>query len=331
MEVDGDIVLTDTEIRDNVILFADTLLKYLKKYKASPKGKENFKWEGNFDDLKAFVSLILKAEGDWSGSEEKSTGKLIFKEKHGKFCLNWWKSKHILLFQGKPEEVTKYEDLPDKLMYGGDVSNKKKHGGTKPRPIAKSTKSVIIEVTHSSADNTVGFVEAEEEDTEETVVIAGDSVLKGQKGWLMSRQKNVKCKTFSGSTCSDMDHYLNPIISRKPDYLFLHEGTNYLPNYSPDEVTNMIRNLAIKVRNNNINCHVSSLIVPVDKPDLNEKVKMVNSKLKDMLESENINLITHQNISRSHLNCRGLRLNKRGDAALADNFIKTIRNVPQCF
>ena len=81
-------------LRDNVILFADTLLKYLKKYKASPKGKENFKWEGNFDDLKAFVSLILKAEGDWSGSEKKSTGKLIFKEKHGKFCLNWWKSKH---------------------------------------------------------------------------------------------------------------------------------------------------------------------------------------------------------------------------------------------
>ena len=47
----------------------------------------------------------------------------------------------------------------------------------------------------------------------------------------------------------------------------------------------------------------------VDKPDLNEKVEMVNSKLKDMLESENINLITHENISRSHLNWEGLRLN----------------------
>ena len=70
VEADGDIAVTDTEIRDNVILFADTLLKYLKKYKASPKGKENFKWEGNFDDLKTFVSLILKAEGDWSGSEK---------------------------------------------------------------------------------------------------------------------------------------------------------------------------------------------------------------------------------------------------------------------
>ena len=114
--------------------------------------------------------MILYAEGDWSGSEKKSTGKLIFKEKQGKFCLNCWKSKHTLLFQGKPEEVTKYEDLLDKLMYGGDISSKNKHGGTRPRPRpkAKSTKSVIIEATHSSADNTVDFVEAEEEDTEET-------------------------------------------------------------------------------------------------------------------------------------------------------------------
>ena len=108
-------------------------------------------------------------------------------------------------------------------------------------------------------------------------------------------------------------------------------GTNDLPNHSPNEVANMIRNLAIKVRSNNINCHVSSLIKRVDKPDLNEKVEMVNSKLKDMLESENINLITHENISRSHLNWGGLHLNKRGDAALAHNFIETIRNVPQCF
>ena len=47
-----------------------------------------------------------------------------------------------------------------------------------------------------------------------------------------------------------------------------------------------------------------------------------------MLESEKINLITHENISRSHLNWGGLHLNKRGDAALAHNFIETIRNVP---
>ena len=70
----------------------------------------------------------------------------------------------------------------------------------------------------------------------ETVVIAGVSLLQGQKGWLMSSQKSMQCKAFSRSTRSDMDHYLNPIISRKPDYLFLHVETNDLPNYNRDEV-----------------------------------------------------------------------------------------------
>ena len=58
---------------------------------------------------------------------------------------------------------------------------------------------------------------------------------------------------------------------------------------------------------------------------------MVNSKLKCILKSENINLITPENISKSHLNWGGLHLNKRGDTALAHNFTETIRNVPQCF
>ena len=33
----------------------------------------------------------------------------------------------------------------------------------------------------------------------EVVVIAGDSIVKGQKGWLMSRTKNVRCQAFSGA------------------------------------------------------------------------------------------------------------------------------------
>ena len=53
-------------------------------------------------------------------------------------------------------------------MYGRYVSSKRKNGGTKPRPKAKSSKSVTIEATYSSADKTFNFVEAEEEDTEET-------------------------------------------------------------------------------------------------------------------------------------------------------------------
>ena len=44
------------------------------------------------------------------------------------------------------------------------------------------------------------------------MVIAGQAILKGQKGLLTSRQKNVQCNDFSGSTCGEIDYYLNPIV-----------------------------------------------------------------------------------------------------------------------
>ena len=65
----------------NTILFGDTLLKYLQKSKA--KDKEQFKWLGDVQQLKDFVSIILNASGKW----RKSGNKNIFKEDGGKFTL----------------------------------------------------------------------------------------------------------------------------------------------------------------------------------------------------------------------------------------------------
>ena len=61
----------------NAILFGDTLLKYLQKSKA--KDKEQFKWLGDLQQLKDFVSIILNASGKW----RKSGNKNIFKEDGG--------------------------------------------------------------------------------------------------------------------------------------------------------------------------------------------------------------------------------------------------------
>ena len=157
----------------------------------------------------------------------------------------------------------------------------------------------------------------------EVVIIAGDSIVKGQKGWLMSRTKNVKCHAFSGATCSDMEHFINPIIARKPDHIFLHYGTNDLMDSTPEDIAQSIIKVAKKVTMNKINCYVSSLILRTDNEHLNDKLNLVNKRLKALLVKEKINLITHNNITDLHLNRGGLHLNKRGDAALAYNFIET--------
>ena len=105
----------------------------------------------------------------------------------------------------------------------------------------------------------------------QVVVIAGDSIVKGQKGWLMSRTKNVRCHAFSGATCSDMEHCINPISAKKPNHVILHCGTNDLMDSNPEDIAEKIKDLATKVTKNKINCTVSSLIMLMDR-DLNEKI-----------------------------------------------------------
>ena len=43
--------------------------------------------------------------------------------------------------------------------------------------------------------------------------------------------KPIKVRSFPGATCSDMYHYLVPILERKPDHVILHVGTNDLAHY----------------------------------------------------------------------------------------------------
>ena len=51
------------------------------------------------------------------------------------------------------------------------------------------------------------------------IKIAGDSIIKDMKGWMMSRNKLVKAHSFSGSSTTDMKGFLVPLLNKKPDHL----------------------------------------------------------------------------------------------------------------
>ena len=76
------------------------------------------------------------------------------------------------------------------------------------------------------------------------IMIRGDSVIKGQKGWLMSREKMVKVHLFSGATTEEMKYFLQPLLERKPSHVIPHCGTNDLAQGSScNEVAQRIINL----------------------------------------------------------------------------------------
>ena len=72
-----------------------------------------------------------------------------------------------------------------------------------------------VTVTDSSAK--VGPKSTPSSERKKRIIIAGDSIVKDIKGWLMSRQKSVKVHSFSGADTADMEHFLQPLINTKPD------------------------------------------------------------------------------------------------------------------
>ena len=60
---------------------------------------------------------------------------------------------------------------------------------------------------------------------------------------------------------------------------------------------------------------------------MNDRVIEVNELLK--ANSDKFEIVEHSNTSGTHLNGSGLHLSKRGDGALALNFIKCIRGLDE--
>ena len=77
-----------------------------------------------------------------------------------------------------------------------------------------------VTVTDSSAK--VGPKSTPSSERKKRIIIAGDSIVKDIKGWLMSRQKSEKMYSFSGADTADMEHFLQPLINKKPDQIILH-------------------------------------------------------------------------------------------------------------
>ena len=144
----------------------------------------------------------------------------------------------------------------------------------------------------------------------------------------MSRDNRVKVHSFSGANTDEMQHFLNPLLNRRPSHVILHCGTNDLAQGSScREVSERIIDLGKNIVNKGMTCSISMLTKRTD--GLNPLVQQVNNLIEKGLKSEsNIDFINNDTISEYHLNSSGLHLNRKGDAALARNIIQYIKSRP---
>ena len=150
------------------------------------------------------------------------------------------------------------------------------------------------------------------------IIIAGDSIIKDLKGWIMARDNRVKVHSFSGVTASEMEYFIKPLLERKHSHVIIHCGTNDLAQgASCNEVIQRITNLTRNIVNNGMTCAVSMLTKRTD--GLNPLVNQVNNLHEKAFKSEaHINIINNEAINEYHLNGSGLHLNRKGDAALPE-------------
>ena len=155
------------------------------------------------------------------------------------------------------------------------------------------------------------------------MIIAGDSMVRDLKRWLMSRSKFVKVFSLgSGATTEDMKSCLVPLIEKKPDHIILNVGTNDLTGATPESIFEKILGLADMIRSKGIKCSASQLIIRDDQ--LWHKGKRVNQILSERLP-KHISLVSNEKITVNHLNGSQVHLNRRGVKALAYNFISFMK------
>ena len=133
-------------------------------------------------------------------------------------------------------------------------------------------------------------------------------------------------RPYPGTTVSDMEDYVKPLVRRSPENVILHVGTNDLRSCPPRNIADSILNLVTQVKQDSptTSVGVSELIIRTDSDALARKARQVNSILRDYCEHNKIVFMKNSNITTEHLNHKGLHLNRQGSVALQENFRKFV-------
>ena len=152
-----------------------------------------------------------------------------------------------------------------------------------------------------------------------TYIVIGDSMVAGNDERKMSRKCLIKVRSFPGASCSDMYHYLIPILERKPDHVILHVGTNDISHYKGTEIVDKLLELQSFIVERLPTRHVviSHPIRRTDSKHLTMKIGNIQSHLHKL----QIDMMENRNINSNHLNSRGLQLNGKGILQFAKNLI----------
>ena len=122
---------------------------------------------------------------------------------------------------------------------------------------------------------------------------------------------------------SELKHYLQLSLSKKPAAIIIHYGVNNLmQSVSLQNIHQEIESVINSIKGKLPKCEIylSSVIHQTRNRNLHTSVDQLNTTFNNICNKTNSNFIDNDNISEDSLNNSGLHLNKKGTARLACNF-----------
>ena len=145
----------------------------------------------------------------------------------------------------------------------------------------------------------------------QSVIVCGDSMVNGLDGnGVSSKLNQVSVRSFSGATSEDMIDYCKPLVSKKPDKLIFHFGTNDLSKNIENSKANF-KNIIEYVKQISPMTEIvlSNICLRMDNPKLDTKRIELNKSISMVAEEYGLKIIDNKNIDRSCLAKKKLHLN----------------------
>ena len=159
-----------------------------------------------------------------------------------------------------------------------------------------------------------------------TTAIVGDSIINPViEEKINKKDRLVKVRNFPGATVADMEHYLIPIIQKKPSNIILHVGTNDANNLPSPTVLDNLLKLKALVKDSLPKCKVFTSTPTLRTDD--GKAQITVSQLTKHILQLKIDTVNNININIRHLGGKGLHLNQSCSKLLSKHFL----NAPEKF
>ena len=156
-----------------------------------------------------------------------------------------------------------------------------------------------------------------------TTVMVGDSIVNGvTEERINKKDRPVEVPNFPGATVADMEHYIIPLIQKKPSNIILHVGTNDATNLPSRTVLDNLLKLIALVKDSLPTCKVFTSTPTLRTDD--GKAQITVSQLTKHLLQLKIDTVNNNNINTRHRGSKGLHLNQSGSKLLSKNFLNAI-------